>query len=98
MHEAFSSTAATTLRPNYCYRRSRRLASISSVTITRQAALSHSSRSLAPTNLFFGFIRLRILLTVESLTLAPAMRLRNSRCCGRVALPVALGGLFEGAS
>jgi hypothetical protein len=33
-----------------------RLESISSMTITRQAALSHSSLWLAPTDLFFGSI------------------------------------------
>jgi hypothetical protein len=65
----------------------RRLESISSVTITRQAALSHSSLARSHPPLFFRLhpIRLSILLTVESLTLTPATRLRNSCRCGRVA-------------
>ena len=61
-------------------------ASISSATVTLQAALKNSSRSIAPTFLFrLKPIRFRSLLRVGSLKVLPAKILRKRRLCARVA-------------
>jgi hypothetical protein len=68
------------VRSALVHKETKRPASILPATITRQALLSHSSPSLAPTDLFFLLhpIRLSMRETVDSLTFSAATRSRNS--------------------